>query len=674
MVSLVFMIKTMNKNIIEVPSGIRYISDWEDFNKIFPKEPHIMDKTITGCGFTEWCLTNDMNVILCSPRNILLDNKAEQHPGEVYRIKSQFFDRELDVDKDTTTIKPRTAADYEEEAKEIERLKYVDIEAKSMYEKIDQELTEYFNQRPTLPKKILVTYDSFRILKSVLRDRGILKAFQVIVDEFQSIFTDARFKSSTELEFVGQLQDIERVCYLSATPMMENYLEDIEEFKRIPYYELDWKTLDPGRVMKPNLTVRIVKSIYEPAREIIAKYKEGDYEKFYKTDPETGEIKVIESKEAVFYMNSVWNIIQLILRAELKPSEVNILCAKTDKNEKQIKSKLGAQWKIGRVPTKDEPRKMFTLCTRTVYLGADFYSDNARSFVLSDANIDCLAVDISLDLPQILGRQRLWDNPWKNSAEFYYKPLTDKTKSKLDAKAFERKIKSKVERTNKKLRNWDLAEFKDVAFEDIMKIIQSDNYKDDYVGISNGKPTTNLLVLIAEKRAFDIQMIDYADRFSVINNMNMNTEGTEGEVNAFFFEYDNMVKVYDKLKFLCEANLSDEAREIVESRVDNKIRSYLSLGKDRLRALGYNTTKINKDLGVKTFNKEDLAERIYSEFQVGDRISKAEIKEKLSLIYEELEFKKKAKATDLEEWFEVKPTTFIENRIRLNGFELIRKL
>ena len=64
---------------------------------------------------------------------------------------------------------------------------------------------------------------------------------------------------------------------------------------------------------------------------------------------------------------------------------------------------------------------MFTFCTRTVYLGADFYSTNARTVVLSDANIDTLSVDISLDLPQILGRQRLEINPWKNSALMYVK-------------------------------------------------------------------------------------------------------------------------------------------------------------------------------------------------------------------------------------------------------------
>lgn len=74
---------------------------------------------------------------------------------------------------------------------------------------------------------------------------------------------------------------------------------------------------------------------------------------------------------------------------------------------------------------------MFTLCTRTVYLGADFYSTCARSFIFSDANIDCLSVDISLDLPQILGRQRLDCNPWKNCAELYYKLNTKKILKRL---------------------------------------------------------------------------------------------------------------------------------------------------------------------------------------------------------------------------------------------------
>ncbi|MBR2247553.1 MAG: hypothetical protein IJ880_11065, partial [Bacilli bacterium] len=60
----------MEKHVIIVPPMIRYIGDWEEFK--LPGHPHIMDKQIPGCGFTEWCLTNKQDVILCSPRNMLI--------------------------------------------------------------------------------------------------------------------------------------------------------------------------------------------------------------------------------------------------------------------------------------------------------------------------------------------------------------------------------------------------------------------------------------------------------------------------------------------------------------------------------------------------------------------------------------------------------------------------
>ena len=91
---------------------------------------------------------------------------------------------------------------------------------------------------------------------------------------------------------------------------------------------------------------------------------------------------------------------------------------------------------------------MFTLCTRTVYLGADFYSTNARTFIFSDANVDSLTVDITIDLPQILGRQRLEENPWKNRAELYYKTLD--SKKALTQEDFDAIREQKIKKTNVK--------------------------------------------------------------------------------------------------------------------------------------------------------------------------------------------------------------------------------
>ena len=93
----------MKKSKIIVPKGIRYISQWGDFN--IPRYPHILNKQIPGCGFTEYCITNQDNVVLCSPRKILLENKRDQHESEVLYINGGTNDDSVSMDKDLSKIK-----------------------------------------------------------------------------------------------------------------------------------------------------------------------------------------------------------------------------------------------------------------------------------------------------------------------------------------------------------------------------------------------------------------------------------------------------------------------------------------------------------------------------------------------------------------------------------------
>jgi GH24 family phage-related lysozyme (muramidase) len=87
----------MDKNIVVVPKGVRYLSDWEAFT--LPEYRCIIDKQTTGCGFTEWCIRSEKPIILCSPRKILLQNKVEQHPGEVYYARNESsFQESLGID------------------------------------------------------------------------------------------------------------------------------------------------------------------------------------------------------------------------------------------------------------------------------------------------------------------------------------------------------------------------------------------------------------------------------------------------------------------------------------------------------------------------------------------------------------------------------------------------
>ena len=106
------------------------------------------------------------------------------------------------------------------------------------------------------------------------------------------------------------------------------------------------------------------------------------------------------------------------------PDEVSIICSSTQDNIKKLKSlsdDMGRKYEIAEVAGKGQPHKMFTFCTSTVYVGADFYSESAYSYIFANPNINSMAVDVSVDLQQIIGRQRLESNPFKNSGTLYFK-------------------------------------------------------------------------------------------------------------------------------------------------------------------------------------------------------------------------------------------------------------
>lgn len=659
--------------VVEVPKGYRYISEIPDFK--INDFPHILNKQIPGCGFTEYCIDpakNSEDIILCSPRKILLKNKYDQHVGDVFLVENK-YEQETRTDKDLTKIEKERGGSIfvEEKVPTKEEIEQAEKEKTGFFNGLREDLKKYIIGCRFLkkPVKILVTYDSFRIVKDIIKSIDELDNFRVIVDEFQSIFTDSRFKPDTEMVFVKNLQEVKKLCYVSATPMMKKYLNQLDEFKDLPYYELDWEALDQDRVRKPKLTLKGMKAMYTVVGPIIKKYLGGDFNyKFVKDN--NGEVVKVESKEVVFYVNSVANITNLIKRAKLKPDQVNILVADTPDNSKKIKKRLGRKFNIGRVPLRNEPRKMFTFCTRTVYLGADFYSDNAQTVVLSDANLETLAVDISLDLPQILGRQRLRENPWKDEATVYFRHLLDK--NKINEKSFDERIDWKLKKTGNLLTIFDetRAVLKGDLSEAYQKIARTFNYKDDYVAVNVEEdpetggpkltPVLNNLVLVSERRAFDMQQTEYADRFTVFNEVGKvsTIEAMSDKVSEFFEEYDKIDTRQKKLKFLCESyNNFDKSewRYILDNLTELHFQEYIEvLGLDECKAQAYNTFLLNKKLDILSFDKNSLKEDIYNEFKVGQSYPNPYIKQKLGEIYNRKEYRATPKTTDLIEYFDIK--------------------
>ena len=667
------MIKRLNDYV--VPRGIRFISELgTDFR--FYKLPVkcIINKQLPGCGFTEYCLRGPENVILCSPRKMLLKNKKDQHGRDVYLVINE-LEKEVAIDKDLNKIDKSQVF--------LEKLDEMVNGKDIVYNRLMNEIKDYLNERKYLgdkPAKILVTYDSYRIVKDILTSLGIFQSFYTIVDEFQTILHDSKFKSDTELDFLYHLHQSHSALFVSATPMLEEYLNMLDEFDGLPYINMDWASQDPTRVLKPSLKVLTMKSVGTKLPEIIDSYKSGNFESAIRMV--NGYPTKIVSDEAVFYVNSVNHITSIIKKCDLQPEEVNILCSNTPENLKKIQKRLGKRFTIGEVPLEGDSHKMFTFCTRTVYLGADFYSTCARSFIFSDSNIDSLAVDISEDLPQILGRQRLFKNPWKNEATFYYRSTCDYRKISQDE--FDKELERKKRSTNNLLRSFDSAP--DDAKYDLAKTYQKNtksyNYKDDYIAVNEHRggtliPVLNNLVLVNEIRAFRIQQIDYKDRFTVFSTIH-NTLSPDDIINQkvseFLGEYQKLGTFRSKLKYLCEYGFSDQVIGVVLDQIgehDNIKSYYLALGPQKLRACGYNRYDIEKELGVVTFSQELLESIIYSEFKVGDKITLADIKDRLGYLYSSINYDATPKAKDLENYFNVKESSA---RVEIDGVKKVVKI
>ena len=383
---------------------VKYLGDVNKSNTVLPSEccdslgkfklPHgIFNKGVTGCGGTTLALQDNNNTVILAPRINLIKNKGNQHADALVWYSGV-----------------RECKNMGRECKKLEE--YLDW--------CDKNGKRY---------KILTTYDSFIKMSAELprEDRinntnepNTLKFtcdWHIVVDEFQQLLLDCSFKASIEKKLLDVLSKFDYVTYMSATPLPKDILKELK-LDALPYWELDWEHIEKVKVINVicdqctpiSGAKRIIEKL--PNWHLTAKDSKGN---------------TVECKEAVFFVNSVTAIVNLIHAKELKPEECNIIVANNAENEDLLKqlNKLNNDpanpFKIGSIPLKGEAHKPYTFCTSTAYMGVDFYSTNALTFVVSDTKSTVTSVDIALELAQIVGRQRLKDvNPFANEVYFIH--------------------------------------------------------------------------------------------------------------------------------------------------------------------------------------------------------------------------------------------------------------
>lgn len=631
----------MKKITLNVPDGIKYLSEWKELWNLLPMNQHyILNKRICGCGATEAYIGSDRKVILASPRKQLLYNKYSQHLSDNLHLYRYQGNRE----------------------------KY--FESKSYSEKdifaFNDELGKYIKSGG---KKILTTYDSLRKIKEVLvADEENLDKWTVVVDEFQAMFYDCQFKPTTEYEFGQILGAFSTVVYLSATPFLESYLDMTRQFKDMTFYELLW----PESMMQiPKVEViKSKKSVFKLCSELIGKYREG------KGNSTVVDGKEFVAKEAVFYINDVSIIKNIIKKNSLKADEVNIICSSKSENIKKLNElsrEVGEKFMIGDIPGKGEPHKMFTFCTSTVYIGADFYSTNAYSYIFANPLVKSMTVDVSVDLQQIIGRQRLDTNPFRNTATLYF----NTRKSKVTEEELENSIKEKKDKTKKQIDNFNAVPNKDEQLQMMENTIRQQGHKEHYCCIikdadNNVRIVENEILEISERRAWEVTNRIYNNDFSMYRALRVGAVVTKSsgsddpEVQRIFKEWNLDNQFPRKARLYCD--LYDNFPELLEdcTFIEGKYKKYHdALGKEGFEALCWREDYIRQAIEPTPFDKlpkDQIAVKLIDALKTDKTYTKSEVKDLLQGIYKELNIAGKPSASDISEYL-----TCEDRTVRMKG-------
>lgn len=601
------MVKTIN-----VPETVDFLTNWNGFE--LPKG--ILNKGVTGCGATSVAIKDEHKTIICSPRINLILNKVAQH-------------------KDVLGV-------------------YGDVR--------EPEIRAYL-EAVELPK-LMVTYDSFPRLVKMIENKN---DWRVVVDEYQYLLIDSGFRSDKAIDLLNAIKEFDYVTYLSATPIADKYIKQMEQFKDVPYTVLEWNNVEATNIKRVESAKPINNAI-----EIVRNYQRGIF-------PKIGEV---ESRECVIFVNSVTNIVNIIKQTSLKPEEVNIVVAKSTENAEFIKE-LGRAFEIGTIPQEGEPHKMFTFCTSTAFAGCDFYSKCASTFVISDNKKVHTAIDIATELVQIAGRQRLACNPFRKTVTFIYNVDIGEGNEAEYKNAIGNKLSESEYLANWKNNAPD--KIRDGVIRETTEMQNIKKYSENYVRYDKASDRfiVNRWAYLNELFAYDVQHENYANNVIVrrqIEESGMRTnEVTKSDYEEQLMclltkeSFENRMKRYCDYRMLKESNPFFIADSIMERQYDNLKVYYDKLGTDRIKALGYKESAL-KDEIINRQQSTQLCYEFRNIFKRGERWTTENIRRKMSEIYAMSGVNRKAVSTHLERDFGIRSKTVkiqLSDGTRKNGLEFV---
>lgn len=576
----------------------------------------IFNKVITGCGGTTIVLFNSENYVIAVPTTELIINKTGLSEAGASTVISP-------DGKEQTIFGLFGIFSYD----------------------VKKQLKEYLAISGI--KKIMCTYDKLPKLVEYLNPSD----YRLLVDEYHILLKAYSYRRSAIEGVLNSFKAYKSYCFMSATPISPEFkptaLDGIEDIKAV------W---DDVEVLKVNL--QRTNKPYLKAANIINAYKNDGY-------VTVGELK---SYEAFFFINSVTDIAAILQYCNLSRDEVKIVCADTESNRKKL-----AGYDISNSRSEN---KRFTFITSKSFEGADYFSESAICYVVSNSSNSNTLLDISTDIYQIAGRIRTATNPFRDmivhifnttgkrdlDLEISYEDMVVKTYEDLEG------AKEIIELVNKS----------DKARKSAEKFLNKEYVMKD----EDGSYYINDMLIKLDLFTFKLEQSIYKNGISIMKSYNNNGiittnpeyEKLEGTISSKSrkLTFKEAFTKYAELK----ANplmISDEIENLIKIQPLIKD-AYNLLGVDRVKSLRY----IKKDIQAAIINLDaDKSKENKAALILKDRVSvgfntTASLQAAIAEAYSVVELDRTVKASEIEKYFDCKATVKRIDGKPTRGYEIYR--
>lgn len=571
-------------------------------------EKAVYHKGVCGCGATTYALLQDpMSVTVLVPRITLLQNKAAQTPDS--------------------------------------QMVYGDIES--------SEILDYIERHRGRRMTFLSTWDSAPRLRRLLGDDIWIRDMHIYVDEYQLMISDANIRSYVILSLVECVRDAQLVTFLSATPGLPELLERVPFLKDLPYIELDWEVKE-----KVEIHSVYTKNPIDALAKVIKMYQQKEYPIIMKEDGISHQSKTMNA-----FFSSVNGILSVVSSCGLSPEDTTIICSPTDENVKALEA---YGFKIGEPPQKNKPRTTYLFATSTSYVGADFYSKDACTFVVADGRKRNLAVDISTELVQICSRERLEENHFRRAVVFLYR---DWDGGKDIDESLET-IREKYEMSREEMKLFNQKNISESLRKRLVRLLTSEKkamcdinsytYWDDV----DKKFKLNELSVISDEYEARVQYGIYRDGTYVLRNLEDEDSFTINDRGSWAVaeHVKNLVvktTFAEKMEQYCKYRQQTLEENFMATwfaaqleRQNESLRVYYDeLGAERIKALGYKEKSLQAEMKAKKVDCYVRAAIDKIIKKTGREHTAQEWKEILRKVYEELKIDKKPVRTNLEKLY-----------------------